>query len=100
MVFAYKRIIYKQMDGMEMGSRLAPVFPNIFMEWFEQRVVETSNTKPTTWFRYVDYTFVQWQHGIKKTRTITTYTRTYNPHENGTKTTIAIFGRVNHKNTK
>jgi len=46
-----------------MGSRLAPVFSNIFMEWLEQKAIETSNLKPKTWFRHVDNNFVQCQHG-------------------------------------
>jgi len=58
-VFTYKEIIYEQTDGMAMGSRLASVFSNIFMEWLNQKAIETSNFKPKTWFRYVDDTFVQ-----------------------------------------
>jgi len=42
-VFTYKLIIYEQMDGMAKGSRLAPVFSNIFMEGLEQKSIETNN---------------------------------------------------------
>jgi len=46
---------------MAMGSRLAPVFANIFMEWLEQEALETYKVKPKTWYRYVDNTFIQWK---------------------------------------
>ena len=32
------------------------------MEWFEEEAIRTQ-TKPTLWLRYVDDTFVLWQHG-------------------------------------
>lgn len=62
-VFTYKGITYEQTDGIAMGSRLAPVFANIFMECFEEQALQYSNLKPKMWLRYVDDTFIQWQHG-------------------------------------
>ncbi|KAK9890114.1 hypothetical protein WA026_008924 [Henosepilachna vigintioctopunctata] len=49
-----------------MGSPLSPVIANLFMEQFEERAIETSKHKPTTWFRYVDDTFVVWSAGMDK----------------------------------
>ncbi|XP_050528175.1 uncharacterized protein LOC126898277 [Daktulosphaira vitifoliae] len=65
-VFTYQDTIYEQTDGMAMGSRLAPVFANIFMEWFEAEAMSTYTQKPKMWLRYVDDTFVLWQHGEDK----------------------------------
>jgi hypothetical protein len=36
------------------------------MEDFEKRTIEQATHKPTCWFRYVDDTFVIWQHGQEK----------------------------------
>ncbi|XP_050532593.1 uncharacterized protein LOC126900718 [Daktulosphaira vitifoliae] len=65
-VFTYQDNIYEQTNGMAMGSRLAPVFANIFMEWFEVDAMNTYMQKPKMWLRYVDDTVVVWQHGVDK----------------------------------
>ena len=44
----------------------SPVVANIYMQDFEQRVVKTAPLKPSLWLRYVDDTFVVWNHGDRK----------------------------------
>jgi hypothetical protein len=46
-----------------MGSSLAPVIANVYMESFEETALRTARYKPTHWFQYVDDTFVIWPHG-------------------------------------
>ena len=46
-----------------MGSPLSPVVANLYMEAFEERALSTSILRPQKWKRYVDDTFVIWQHG-------------------------------------
>ena len=48
---------YKQLQGAAMGSPLSPIVANIFMEEFK-----TSALQPKLWLRYVDDTFIIWQH--------------------------------------
>lgn len=49
-----------------MGSSLSPILANVFMECFEEEAIRTTQTKSTLWLRYVDNTFVLWQHGRDK----------------------------------
>jgi hypothetical protein len=54
---------YDQKDGVAMGSSLAPVVANYYMEHFEQRAISSAMKKPASWFRIVDDTFLVWPHG-------------------------------------
>ena len=45
-----------------MGSPLSPIVANIYMEFFEQKALELTYTKPDIWLRYVDDTFILWPH--------------------------------------
>ena len=49
-----------------MGSSLSPIAADPFMELFEQEALNSANDKPELWVRYVDDTFVIWQHGPDK----------------------------------
>ena len=55
---------WEQKDGAAMGSTLSPIVANIFMESFEQDALQLAKNKPRLWVRYVDATFVIWQHGV------------------------------------
>lgn len=46
-----------QIDGVAMGSPIASVVANIFMENFENKALESSPVKPRYWWRYVDDIF-------------------------------------------
>lgn len=58
--------IYRQDEGMAMGSPLSPIFANIFMEEFERKALALAEFKPKVWWRYVDDTFVVFPHGDSK----------------------------------
>ena len=64
--FSWDNKIYEQIEGVAMGSPLSPVIANFFMEKFEQQALESAPYKPKIWFRYVDDTFVIWNHGQEK----------------------------------
>ena len=57
MHFAFDGKIYRQVDGVAMGSPLGPVIANIFMVELEKRLIPTMSDKISLWFRYVDDTF-------------------------------------------
>ena len=54
---------YLQTGGTAMGTRLAPSFANIYMDFFEEKHVYTYLQQPNAWFRYIDDIFMVWNHG-------------------------------------
>lgn len=46
-----------------MGSPLSPILANLYMEFFEETALKSTETVPSLWLRYVDDTFVIWPHG-------------------------------------
>ena len=58
--FLFNKKVYKQVDGMAMGSPLGPTFANIFMCYLEKKILDQcpSSFKPVFYRRYVDDTFV------------------------------------------
>lgn len=58
--FTFDNQIYKQTDGISMGSPLGPTFANIFMCNFENNFLNNCpiDFKPTFYKRYIDDTFL------------------------------------------
>ena len=53
-IFYFSKKFYKQIHGTVMGSAVAPVIANIYLEHFESLAIPTSPTLIKWWFRYVD----------------------------------------------
>ena len=56
MHFSYNEKLYRQIDGVAMGSPLGPVLANIFMVYLENSLVPQLDDV-SLWYRYVDDTF-------------------------------------------
>ena len=57
MHFSFNDVIYKQVDGVAMGSPLGPVLANVFMVELENQLIPKMSEKVSLWERYVDDTF-------------------------------------------
>ena len=57
MHFSFNDKLYKQRNGVAMGSPLGPVIANIFMVHLENQMIPQLSEKMSSWFRYVDNTF-------------------------------------------
>ena len=55
--FSFNNQMYKQLDGVAMGSPMGPALANIFVGFHESRLFNNT-VKPGAYFRYVDDTFV------------------------------------------
>ena len=58
--FMFNNILYKQKDGVAMGSPLGPTMANVFLSFHEMKWLEQcpNKFKPVFYRRYVDYIFV------------------------------------------
>ena len=59
--FSFDNTIYRQIDGVAMGSPLGPTLANIFVGYYEEKLF-SEISKPAVCFRYVDDTFVIFQN--------------------------------------
>ncbi|GJQ86052.1 hypothetical protein Trydic_g10622 [Trypoxylus dichotomus] len=69
--FQWNKDFYGQLDGVAMGSSLAPVIANFYMEFLESRTLDIAAQKPRCWRRYVDDTFIMWPHEVDMLRSAT-----------------------------
>ena len=53
--------MYKQIEGVAMGSPLGPLFANYYMAYLENSIFTNSELKPSIYARYVDDVFIQIQ---------------------------------------
>ena len=54
--------IYRQDEGLAMGSPLSPVLTNIYIEYFEEMALGSTSLKQSMWLRFVDDSFILWPH--------------------------------------
>ena len=54
--FSFNKTMYKQTDGVAMGSPLGPALANIFVGYYEEKLF-SQKQKPPAYYRHVDDTF-------------------------------------------
>lgn len=63
--FSFNGKLYQQINGIAMGTPIAPTLANIFMSDVEE-FLETQVFKPLVYKRYIDDIFMIWTHGQQK----------------------------------
>ena len=71
--FDFNNLHYLQVGGTAMGTKVAPSYANIFMDWFERNHVYTYDPQPVLWKRYIDDIFILWTHGVSALNTFIDY---------------------------
>ena len=61
--FSFNNLMYKQIDGVAMGSPLGPTLANIFVGFYESKLFDKIS-KPQVYYRYVDDTFALFENEV------------------------------------
>ena len=61
MYFSFQDQFYEQVEGAAMGFPFSPIVANLYMEYLEQKALNTAPHLPRFWWRFVDDTFVNKQ---------------------------------------
>ena len=57
---------FKQLNGTAIGTKFAPPYSILFMDYLEDKILNSLVEKPLVWWRYIDNIFMIWQHGEEK----------------------------------
>ena len=61
--FEFNNSHFQQIQGVAMGTKVAPTIANLVMADFEETHVYTYRTQPMVWFRFIDDNFMIWTQG-------------------------------------
>ena len=59
-VFKFNNNYYLQIQGTAMGTKMAPVYANLFMGKVEEQLIELGKPHIKLWRRFIDDIFVIW----------------------------------------
>ena len=64
--FKFNGEYYLQIQGMAMGTRMAPSYANIFKGKLETQLLQYTTDRPSTWWWYIDDIFAIWSAGQER----------------------------------
>ena len=80
-IFRFKDNFYTQIKGTCMGTPMAPNYANIFMDKFEQgmldRFYKKTGKRPLIWWRYIDDIFFIWNNDENSLNEFIHFAQTY-----------------------
>ena len=62
-----------------MGTRMAPNYAIIFMNYLESNFLETTTRKPKIWLRFIDDILMIWSHGVQELKNFMDRINNYHP---------------------
>ena len=77
--FQFNNETYLQTKGTAMAKKYAPAFANIFMHYWEQQALSSTNYTPLFWKRYIDDIFGIWRHFEDQLHTFIQHLNSINP---------------------
>ena len=66
--FEFNENLFQQLSGTAIGTKFAPPYACIFMDWLEEAFLATQDKKPWAYFRYIDDIFIIWTEGEESLR--------------------------------
>ena len=61
--FSFNGMLYEQIQGTAMGTRMAPNYAIIFMHYLETNFLANYPKQPKIWLRFIDDIFMIWKYG-------------------------------------
>ena len=58
-------MIFTQVCGVAMGTKLAPALATIYIGDLEEAYLDTATKQPILWVRYIDDIFTLWTYPIR-----------------------------------
>jgi len=78
----FNNVLYKQLEGLPMGSSLSPLIAEIFMNNFENVLFSSDHhfvKKVAFWYRYVDDTLVGWTGSVDELNSFLDFLNSLHP---------------------
>ena len=65
-VFEHNMRYFKRLLVTAIGTKFAPLYAILFMDYLEDKILNSIVERPLVWWRYIDDIFMIWQHGEEK----------------------------------
>ena len=77
--FAFNSTVEHQTSGMTIGTKFAPLYACIFMDYIEREFLKSEKIQPWIWFRYIDDIFFIWTTSEKELDKFLNHLNSFHP---------------------